>query len=124
MTMERTVSRMIMTTVIQMVIQMERIPYGTLPRRVLLPVSMAKVEQEVRKEHQLPDLFLLLLLLWEAKIQAPDKEAAPPSKSDFSFFRSFSSITLSFMSGSISETPNIYQYTAYSIKKEAGACFL
>ena len=57
MTMERTVSRMIMTTVIQMVIQMERIPYGTLPRRVLLPVSMAKVEQEVRKEHQLPDLF-------------------------------------------------------------------
>ena len=27
------------------------------------------------------------------------------------------------MSGSISETPNIYQYTAYSIKKEAGACF-
>ena len=57
MTMERTVSRMIMTTVIQMVIPMERIPYGILPQRVLLPVSMAKVEQEVRKEHQLPDLF-------------------------------------------------------------------
>ena len=35
----------------------ERIPYGILPQRVLLPVSMAKVEQEVRKEHQLPDLF-------------------------------------------------------------------
>ena len=42
MTMERTVSRMIMTTVIQMVIPMERIPYGILPQRVLLPVSMAK----------------------------------------------------------------------------------
>lgn len=51
MTMERTVSRMIMMTVIQMVIPMERIPYGILPQRVLLPVSMAKVEQEVRKEH-------------------------------------------------------------------------
>ena len=46
-----------MMTVIQMVIPMERIPYGILPQRVLLPVSMAKVEQEVRKEHQLPDLF-------------------------------------------------------------------
>ena len=39
MTMERTVSRMIMTTVIQMVIPMERIPYGILPQRVLLRVN-------------------------------------------------------------------------------------
>ena len=37
-----------------LVMPMERIPYGILPQRVLLPVSMAKVEQEVRKEHPFP----------------------------------------------------------------------